>query len=242
MLLPAACNLARLQLFGLKFSKLNVCLRLNFVPCAVEVTSEWGVQKEADWDQKNSAKILELFSEQNQGKRCLPMATGIWQTWKAVMPFHLPVTDLKSDMRGGAHTLEVSLLLPPWKVHLHLVKCPKPNCTVCIFSRCLLGHVHILLSSSWWPDNTRDMSKYSNSRPQPRPTTTGYPQQGALTAEPQVLHYESSWWRTVTHIRYPRLPICFLALFLRERKPRKLLTKCSIKNMISKAEFRNYWN
>lgn len=163
MLLPAACNLARLWLFGLKFSKLNVCLRLNFVPCAVEVTSEWGVQKEADWDQKNSAKILELFSEQNQGKCCLPMAIGIWQTWKAVMPFHLSVTDLKSDVRGGAHILEVSLLLPPWKVHLHLVKCPKPNCTVCIFSRCLLGHAHILLSSSWWPDNTRDISKYSNS-------------------------------------------------------------------------------
>lgn len=37
-------------------------------------------------------------------------------------------------------------------------------------------------------------------------------------------------------ICYPRLPICFLALFLKERKSRKLLTKC----MIRKADFRNY--
>lgn len=58
---------------------------------------------------------------------------------------------------------EGCLLLPPWKVNLHFVKCPKPNCTVCIFSRCLLGHVHILLRPSLWPDNTRDMSKYSNT-------------------------------------------------------------------------------
>lgn len=98
----------------------------------------------------------------NQGKCCLPRAIGIWQTWKATMPFHLPMTDLNE---GWSPYIEGPPFATPTKSPPPFDQCPKPNCTVCIFSRCLLGHVHILLRSSCWSDNTRDMSKYSNTDP-----------------------------------------------------------------------------
>lgn len=178
---------------------------------------------------------------------------NLWQTWKAVALFQLLVTDLKSDMRTGAVILEVSLLQPPWKIHPHSVKHLKTNCTLCIFIRCLLGHVHILLSSHCWSYNgTSFLGHEQESLPFPWPILQIF-----TATETTAMTYHHGLSSTEIKQQSPRhyfrkqlmkdgnmrtLPICFSALFLREWKPRNLRTNSSVKNMINAAEFRNYYN